>query len=295
MIMELPLALGPAAPDRQAEVAWPPQLCYIPAMQRAILIVVVVLAVAVIGWALWPSGQEAPPPPEPAPTETPAPEPPPRALEPEPEQQPAEPSQAAEPEVVLPPLEQSDPFVRERLEPLDLPEPWVEQGDYVRRLAVLAENASRGEYPRRQLSFLAPQGEFKVERRNDRIFVDPVSYDRYDPYVRELEEVDPARVADLLETLDPLVEQALGEIGVEAPPGQVFQQAVQEALAVPMLEGEGRVELVQPNVMYEYANPELESLSPLQKQILRMGPDNVRRLQDYLRRVAQEMELDVGG
>jgi hypothetical protein len=68
---------------------------------------------------------------------------------------------------------------------------------------------------------------------------------------------------------------------------------MREVLEVPVLEGEGRVELVQPNVMYEFANPELESLSPLQKQVLRMGPENVRRLQSYLRDLAAAMGLDV--
>lgn len=259
-------------------------------MQRTILAVIVVVAVLIIGWALWPSGES----PEPAvePVEAP---PTPTLTRPEPLDAPPETAPVAvepsEPEVVLPPLEDSDAFVRERIEPMDLPSPWVEQGDYVRRLAVLAENASRGTYPRRQLAFLAPSGAFKVVERGEEVFIDPASYDRYDTYVEELESVDPARLAGLLEAVNPLVEAALSEIGVQAPPGQVFAAAVKEVLAVPVLEGQ--IELIQPNVMYHYADPELESLSPLKKQVLRMGPDNVRRLQDYLRRVAAELELDV--
>jgi hypothetical protein len=261
-------------------------------MQKAILVVIVLIALAVIGWALWPAGDELPipdrQPVEPAPAE-PATEP-----EPPPPPTPAQqPEPTAEPEVVLPPLQESDTFVRERLEPMELPEPWVEQGDYVRRLAVLAENAARGELPRRQLAFLAPRGAFEVSRRDDQLFLDPESYDRYDRYVEELEGVDPAYLAGLLDTLDPLVEDALVEIGVEAPPGQVFETAIQQVLEVPVLEGDGTVELVQPNVMYQFANPELESLSPLKKQVLRMGPENVQRLQTYLRRLAQEMDIDV--
>ncbi|MFW6093742.1 MAG: DUF3014 domain-containing protein [Pseudomonadota bacterium] len=192
--------------------------------------------------------------------------------------------------MTLPPLQESDPFVRERLEPMDLPEPWLEQGDYVRRLAVVAENATRGTYPRRQLEFLAPGEPFQVSREGERIFIDPASYRRYDPYVEEVVSVDPARVAGLLETLSPLLETALAEVGVEAPPGEVLARAMEEVMAVPVLPE--RVELVQPNVMYEYADEELESLSPLKKQVLRMGPENVERLQAYLRRVAAEMELE---
>jgi hypothetical protein len=30
--------------------------------------------------------------------------------------------------------------------------------------------------------------------------------------------------------------------------------------------------------MYRYADPQLEELVPLQKQLLRMGPENIRRI-----------------
>lgn len=262
-------------------------------MQKAIAIIVVIAIVAVIAWALW-RADEPEPLPEPQPTQEAPPAPPvtpPEPIESTPTKPPQQPE--PEPEVTVPPLQESDAFVRERLEPMNLPEPWLEQGDYARRLAVLAENATRGEYPRRQLAFLAPRGPFQVTERNDRIFVDPQSYDRYDRYVEQLESVDPQRLAGLLDTIDPLVEEALAEVGVQAPPGQVFEAAIEEVLAVPVLEGDGSVELVQPNVMYHYADPELESLSPLKKQVLRMGPENVQRLQTYLRRLAREMNLDV--
>lgn len=264
-------------------------------MQKTILAVIAIVAVLVIGWALFRPGDEPPAPPA-EPVESPptpaldAPEP----VEPTPVEAPAD-VEAPEPEPEeppLPPLQQSDEFVRERLEPLDLPEPWLEEGDYVRRLAVLAENATRGEYPRRQLSFLAPSGAFKVEPQDDgRLVIDPASYDRYDRYVEELVEVNPERLAGLLETINPLVESALGEIGVEAPPGDVFAEAIRQVLEVPVLDGP--VEVVQPNVMYEYADEDLESLSPLKKQVLRMGPENVEKIQDYLRRLAAEMNLEV--
>jgi hypothetical protein len=260
-------------------------------MQKTILAVIAIVAVLVIGWALFRPGDEPPAPPaEPVESPpTPALEAP-AEVEPTPVEAPAE-VEAPEPEPEeppLPPLQQSDEFVRERLEPMDLPEQWLEEGNYVRRLA---ENATRGEYPRRQLSFLAPSGAFKVEEQDGRLVVDPASYDRYDGYVEELVEVNPERLAGLLDTINPLVETALGEVGVQAPPGEVFAEAIRQVLEVPVLEGP--VEVVQPNVMYEYADEDLESLSPLKKQVLRMGPENVQKIQDYLRRLAAEMNLEV--
>ena len=262
-------------------------LWYISSMQKALIIVIAVIAVLVIAWAVLRTADEpeAPAPDVAEPAE-PVPLPPDPRVPPPPIT-----ADAPEPEVELPPLQDSDPFVRERLESLELPGPWLEQDQYVRRLTVLAENASRGYVPRRQLAFLAPNEPFKAVTRNDAVFIDPVSYTRYDPYLAQLQSIEPSRLAGLLTTLTPLVEVALGEIGVQAPPGEVYAEAMRQVMAVPVLRRD--IELVQPEVMYQYADPELEALSQLQKQVLRMGPDNVERLQAYLRQLAGEMNLNI--
>lgn len=260
-------------------------------MQKPILIAVVVVAVVIVGWTVlrFGSGDEAA---EPETVEVPAtPSSPPAQQSPEPRREPTPMPAEPEPEVVLPPLTESDPFVRERLEPLEVPESWLAQGDYVRRLAVLVENATRGEIPRRQLAFLAPAEPFVVVERDEALYIDPASYRRYDRYVEQLERVPPETAARLLDTLNPLIEAALVEIGVEAPPGQVLAAAMRQAMAVPEVTGD--VALEQPNVMYTYADPDLEALTPVQKQILRMGPENVRRIKAYLRSVADALNLQI--
>ncbi len=255
-------------------------------MKNSYIVVGIVLVAVVIVLLLfaprWFGEEEAPPPPPPTemPAE-PAPSPVPEAVTPSmPDVEPAAPP--------LPELEESDELVKEALAPMEIPEAWIEQGDLVRRLAVVVENAARGDYPRRQLGFLAPAGPFRVLERDDgsedgSYVMDPAGYDRYDGYVDMLEKMPPAEMAGLLERIEPLLGQALSELGVEGDPDSVLNAAIEQALAVPVLEGEVRLE--QPNVLFVYADPELESLSPLQKQMLRTGPDNVRRIQAYLREV----------
>jgi hypothetical protein len=260
-------------------------------MQKPILIAVVVFAVAVIGWALWRLGGDDSGS-EPEAVEVPAtPEVPPSVPAADPARTPLDSVPEPQPDVVLPPLADSDPFVVERLAPLNLPDTWLAQGDYVRRLVVLAENATRGEVPRRQLAFLAPSQPFRVIERDDSVIIDPVSYRRYDAYVDRLESVPPATAAQLLDTLEPLIEAALGEIGVDAPPGDVLAAAIRQVLAVPEVDGD--IALEQPNVMYTFADPRLEALAPVQKQVLRMGPDNVRRIKAYLRALVEALELPI--
>jgi hypothetical protein len=187
--------------------------------------------------------------------------------------------------IELPDLNDSDAFVRERLEVWPLPESWASQDELVRRLAVLVDNAAKGEYPRRQLGFMAPNGAFAVRTEGEREYIDPAGYARYDRYLDMLERIDPAALAGTLATIEPLVSQALAELGNEAGPDQQIERAVAQLRAVPVLTEP--VELVRPKVFYEYADPKLERLTPLQKQVLRMGPDNVRRLQDWLARFTE--------
>ena len=191
-----------------------------------------------------------------------------------------------EPEIVLPTLDGSDGFVRERL-PESWPAVWLEKEDLVRRLAVLVENASRGELPRRQLDFLVLDGRYPVlevveaDGQTVRFFVDPEGFARFDPYLDLLERIPPETLATLLTDVYPLLDEAVGELGTAEQVLPQLLTAIDQVLAVPVLRGD--VELVQPKVFFEYADPALEGMSDLQKQVLRTGPDNVVRLQNYLK------------
>ena len=115
----------------------------------------------------------------------------------------------AEPEIVLPGLDDSDDFVLERIASFNLPKMWIEREDLMRRLAVVVDNASKGELPRRQLGFLAPTGTFKVIRRGETIFVDPVSYSRYNIYLDIVEKIDSELLAEVLMLFEPLLSDGL--------------------------------------------------------------------------------------
>jgi hypothetical protein len=52
-------------------------------------------------------------------------------------------------------------------------------------------------------------------------------------------------------------------------------------LATPEIEEP--IALTRKSVMYKYADPQLEQLTPMQKQLLRMGPDNIRRIKEQAR------------
>jgi len=72
----------------------------------------------------------------------------------------------------------------------------------------------------------------------------------------------------------------------------VLRAAIKEVLDTPE-PGSGQIELQRVSLVYQFADPKLEALPPLQKQLLRMGPENSRRVKAYLRELAAALGLQV--
>jgi len=259
-------------------------------MRLRFLVLGLLVAALTVAGVVWWQGREAAPPPEPLAT-APSPAEPADQVNPAPAPAPApEPlptvEAPVEEEPVLPALDESDPYVREKvLASSPKLADWLDRDELVRRFAVVMDNVAVGDYPRRQLAFLAPAGRFPVlPRGNDRFVMDPKGYARYDRFVALFTSVPPKDAAALLTTLAPLLTQALLEIGEPAEePLATLRDAISMVLATPELDTP--VELVQPKARYQFADPALEALPPLQKQLMRMGPAHVRQIKAYLRQV----------
>ncbi|MGB1756443.1 MAG: DUF3014 domain-containing protein, partial [Pseudomonadales bacterium] len=116
---------------------------------------------------------------------------------------------------------------------------------------------------------------------------------RYDRFVEIFESLDSDGVADFYVLVLPLLDQAYNELGL--PNGSITEtlfRAIGRLLEVPSITHD--IRLVQPVVMYEFEDPALERLSPAQKQMLRMGPDNTRRLQAKLSEVSRALRAALG-
>jgi hypothetical protein len=201
----------------------------------------------------------------------------------------AEASPAAPPGPPLPALDESDDFVRQLAAGLSAhPElaRWLARASLVRTLTVVVVNVAEGETPRPHLEFLAPRQRFRAARRPARLVVpDPAGFGGYDPLGDAVASVDAAAAASAYRTLAPLFEAAYADLG--HPEGgfpAALDRALRALLAVPVLPED--VELVPHAIGFRYADPKLEALTPAQKQLLRIGPRNVRLVQGKLRELA---------
>ncbi len=193
----------------------------------------------------------------------------------------------------LGPAEQTDPLVREvlgRLLQERAIERWLESQDLVRRFVAAVNAIADGESPRASLPFLAPEGAFAVRREGERTFVDERSYARYAPFTLTLRALDPKACAAAYARLSPLLESAHAEIG---RPGTTFAAALGRAIGrlVRVSVPQGALAVESPKVLYQFADPALESLPAAEKQLLRLGPENARALQEKLAAVAAAIGL----
>ena len=195
----------------------------------------------------------------------------------------------------LPPLPETDPIVRElvaRLSTHPKVTAWLTTDQLIRNFVVTVLDLSGGRTPAKHLSRVRPAGAFRVVEARSGITIDPRSYQRYDVYGDAVSALDARGAARLYATLKPRIEDAYRELGY--PDGdfdKTLQQAIVELLKTPVVEDP--VSLSSKTVVYEFADPRLQSLPAVQRQFLRMGPRNVKLIQAKLREIAPLLGIPV--
>jgi hypothetical protein len=204
---------------------------------------------------------------------------------------PSEPAPALRPEpgenIFLPPLDQTDALVRQlvtRLSAHPKVAAWLATEQLIRNFTVVTMNIAGGETPSVHLRAVAPADAFRVRESQGAVFIDPASYARYNDYAAAIGALDARGCARLYATLKPRIADAAKDLGQPGDFDPVLEKAIAELLAVPIVDGD--VALTRKTLTYGYADPRLEGLSKAQRQLLRMGPGNVKVVQAKLREIA---------
>lgn len=164
--------------------------------------------------------------------------------------------------------------------------------DFARRVVATVDNLGR-EHAGLSLWPVQPTpGRFTTEGSGGQAVISSANEQRYRPFVAFVESVDMARAVQLYSRMYPLLQTAYQQLGY---PKREFNDrlvAVIDQLlstprttgpiAVKLAEVKSPVESQRPWVRYQFADPALEQLSAGQKIMLRVGPDNQRRLRDRL-------------
>jgi hypothetical protein len=251
-----------------------------------LIALLIVAAAAVAAWFFW-DGTKTPVV-TPAPVEQQAP-----VAEP----QPAEPLHPVEPleitpgegELVeLPPLEESDTYFALAL--IDVFGPGLEtllaDEALIDKTVATVDNLTRSRIAEKIRPLGRLSGNFVVSTAGDNgpFYLSPDNYDRYKPLVNIATDADPDEVVATYRRFYPLFQEAFAQLGY--PDGYFNDRVVaviDHLLATP--QPQEPIRLVQPHVLYEFADPELEALSSGQKLLLRMGPDHAARIKALLKEI----------
>lgn len=270
---------------------------------------VLVLALVGAGYAWWQwqsrNNTAAEPPAAAAPPEAPASAPVAAASEPTGPQNlidPLAPADAAP----LPALAESDVAVAQALTELlgqSSVGSFLQLDGFVRRVVATVDNLPRAQAPARMWPVQMAPRRFAVEGvpgMQGQLAIADGNAGRYGAFVAFAEAIPIDQAVAVYARLYPLFQQAYEELGY---PGKYFNDRLVAVLdhllktpeptgplLVQLTEVKGEVTSTRPWVRYEFVDPELQALSSGQKMLVRMGPDNEKRLKarlaEFRKRVA---------
>lgn len=190
----------------------------------------------------------------------------------------------------LPPLADSDRAAGEMLAGLFGHEAFARffvGDDVIRRFVATVDNLPRATAAQRLFPVRPVPGRFAASGSDDAFTADGDNGLRYRAYVLAMEQVEAKKLAAAYIRHYPLFQAAYQELGY--PDGNFndrLVQAIDDMLAAPDL---ATVALVQPKVLYQYADPALEARSAGQKILMRMGGANEARVKEKLRALRREI------
>ena len=245
---------------------------------QAGLILVLLLVIAggvVLLTGIWPPEEEstappvmaAPPAPPPAPAITELEEP---AVEPPP-------PPPAPVEAPLPRLEESDDAVRDAVGDIPLGtagQQYLIPGNIIERSASVVYLMAQGDVPYKLLPVSRPKAAFPISDDGTQVVTDPVGFERYDALTQWLQSLDLESLLSSLEWFIPLFREAWSYYGEDPA---AFDMAVVMTLDLVIATPEvdlSEARLIRKEAVWIFEDPAIEELAPIQKQVLRMGPEN---------------------
>ncbi|AQS38463.1 Protein of unknown function (DUF3014) [Shewanella psychrophila] len=187
----------------------------------------------------------------------------------------------------IPTLSNSDGYVHQKtVEIADgmKIEPLLVEKDLVRHFVVFVDNLAQGELARKVSPLKAPDRVFTVSDITNKTYLNPDSYHRYDLYANFIANLNEQQLATTYKELTPLLGEAFEELGYgEMSFNQRMLEAIDIMLAAPVIEQP--IELDGVSVNYQFVDPKLEALPNAQKLLVRMGPENAKKVKAALRKL----------
>lgn len=198
----------------------------------------------------------------------------------------------------LPPLNESDLWLQEKLPTITWRKELLKlviDDDMVRRFVVFTDNFSQGVVAYKYSPFVLPQTKFSAtetkgfDANNQEQWVwNEQSEKRFALYVDLLRSFDSESLVDWYMDIKPLIAQAYGELGY---PDDDFTDTLQAAITrvLDIELPKEPLKIIRPSVMYKYQDTEIEALDDVDKLLLRFGRENVLVIKSVLLEFSEKL------
>jgi hypothetical protein len=213
----------------------------------------------------------------------------------------------------LPLLDSSDDWLK-----LKLPEiTWRKEllkliidEDMIRRFVVFTDNFAQGIIAYEHSPFILPNAKFTTEtnrvQKSEQASTNSAlplkqnvwqwnenSSKRFSLYVDLLRSMDSESLVQWYSDIKPLINEAYSELGYEDDFTNTLQDAITRVLDMEL--PKTSMALIQPSVMYKFADPELEALPDTDKLLLRLGKDNLLVIKSVLLELHEKLAQQENG
>jgi hypothetical protein len=200
----------------------------------------------------------------------------------------------AKPIEPLPALAESDDFLEKKTLAIANGmkiEPLILKKNMARQFVVFIDNLAQGEVIRKASPLKGPDRNFSVSEVTNKIFIDPDSFHRYDIYANFIAGLNEQELVSTYKELKPLLKEAFDELGYSnISLDERMLQAMKVVLAAPVIEDP--IELTSVTVNYHFADLNLEALPNAQKFMIRMGPENTKKIKEAVSKLQALLEQE---
>ena len=147
-------------------------------------------------------------------------------------------------------------------------------GNIIERSASVVYLMAQGDVPYKLLPVSRPKAAFPISDDGTRVVTDPAGFERYDALSQWLQSLDLEALLSSTEWFIPLFREAWSYYGEDPA---AFDMAVVMTLDLIITTPEvdlSEARLIRREAVWIFDDPAIEALAPIQKQVLRMGPDN---------------------
>ncbi len=191
-------------------------------------------------------------------------------------------------QIILPKLEESDAFFRQELSSISEGLlNWFQVKDTIKKYIVIINDLSQHQIVFKHRGFIEPPAKIVVKEDGQGLYLAKSSYIRYNNFANAIAAIDVDKAIGFYLMFKPLFEQVYQGFSypTEYKLDDVFLKAAASVISAPIIDN--RIALTPHLIRYRFTDKKLESLTDVKKQMIRMGPENTRKIQNLCRQLVQ--------